>query len=435
MASSVAGQPAPSQGRRVRSIIGGSAGNLVEWYDWYAYSAFTLYFAPQIFPAADKTTELLTAALVFMGGFLIRPIGAWAMGVYSDRNGRKAGLALSVTLMCAGSLIIAACPTYAQIGWGAPLVVTIARLLQGLSVGGEYGAGATYLSEIAGKRHRGFFASFQYVTLISGQLVAILLLLVLQQLMSETALEAWGWRIPFVIGGVLAVSVYWLRRGLMETESFTKLAAAGDVKRSGLLPLLREHPRETVTVMLLTGGGTLAFYAYSIYMQKFLVDTSGFGRDVASRINAGSLIVFMLLQPAVGALSDRIGRKPVLIAFGIAGTLLTYPIFSALAATRDAWTAFLIVTGALVIVSGYSAISGVLKAEMFPAHIRTLGVALPYAIANAIFGGTAETLALSLKKAGWAQGFYWYVTVMIAATLLTALTMRDTRANSRIVED
>lgn len=425
---------APGQGRRIRSIIGGSAGNLVEWYDWYAYAAFTLYFAPQIFPAEDKTTELLTAALVFAGGFLIRPIGAWAMGVYSDRNGRKAGLALSVTLMCAGSLIIAACPTYEAIGWGAPLIVTLARLLQGLSVGGEYGAGATYLSEIAGKKHRGFFASFQYVTLISGQLVAILLLLLLQAVLSEAALEAWGWRVPFLIGGVLAVSVYWLRRGLMESESFTKLSE-GERARSGLLPLLREHPRETVTVMLLTAGGTLAFYAYSIYMQKFLVDTSGFDRTTASRINAGSLTVFMLLQPVVGALSDRIGRKPVLIAFGIAGTLLTYPIFTALEATRNAWTAFLIVTGALVIVSGYSAISGVLKAELFPAHIRTLGVALPYAIANAIFGGTAETVALGLKKAGVADGFYWYVTVMIALTLATALTMRDTRKNSRILED
>lgn len=434
MAGSVAGAAAPGRGRRVRSIIGGSAGNLVEWYDWYAYSAFTLYFAPQIFPAADKTSELLTAALVFAGGFLIRPIGAWAMGVYSDRHGRKAGLALSVTLMCAGSLIIAACPTYAQIGWGAPLIVTLARLLQGLSVGGEYGAGATYLSEIAGKRHRGFFASFQYVTLISGQLVAILLLILLQSIMSEAALEAWGWRIPFLIGGVLAVSVFWLRRGLMETESFTKLEGA-ERARSGLIPLLREHPRETATVLLLTAGGTLAFYAFSIYMQKFLVDTSGFSREVASRINAGSLIVFMLLQPAVGALSDRIGRRPLLIAFGIAGTLLTYPIFSTVAVTRDAWTAFLLVTGALVIVSGYSAISGVLKAEMFPAHIRTLGVALPYAIANAVFGGTAETMALGLKKGGWADGFYWYVTIMIAGTLITALLMRDTRRTSRIMED
>ena len=425
---------ATGQGRRVRSIIGGSAGNLVEWYDWYAYAAFTLYFAPQIFPAEDPTTELLTAALVFAGGFLIRPIGAWAMGIYSDRHGRKAGLALSVTLMCAGSLIIAACPTYAAIGWGAPLIVTCARLLQGLSVGGEYGAGATYLSEIAGKKHRGFFASFQYVTLISGQLVAILLLLVLQQVMSEAALEAWGWRIPFLIGGVLAVSVYWLRRGLMETESFTRLQA-GERKKSGLIPLLREHPRETVTVMLLTAGGTLSFYAFSIYMQKFLVDTSDFDRATSSRINAGSLLVFMALQPLVGALSDRIGRKPLLIAFGVAGTLLTYPIFTALEATRDAWTAFAIVTGSLVIVSGYSAISGVLKAELFPAHIRTLGVALPYAIANAIFGGTAETVALGLKKAGWGSGFYWYVTAMIALTLVTAVLMRDTRTNSRILED
>lgn len=419
---------------RIRSIIGGSAGNLVEWYDWYAYAAFTLYFAPQFFPSDDPTVELLSAAGVFAGGFLMRPIGAWLMGIYSDRHGRKAGLALSVTLMCAGSLMIAVTPTYAAIGWAAPALLTLARLLQGLSVGGEYGASATYLSEIAGKERRGFFASFQYVTLIAGQLAALGVLLILQQVMSETALESWGWRIPFFIGGVLAVTVFWLRRGLVETESFANADPAAR-QRSGFWKLLVEHPRETATVMLLTAGGTLAFYAYSIYMQKFLVNTSGFDRPTATAINAASLFVFMCLQPVVGALSDRFGRKPLMAGFGVLGVIFTYPIFSVLAGTKDALTAFVIVTGALVILSGYSAISGVVKAEMFPAHIRTLGVALPYAIANAIFGGTAELVAFSFKAGGWEQGFYWYVTAMIGISLIVYLRMRDTRRHSLILED
>lgn len=419
---------------RIKSIIGGSTGNLVEWFDWYVYAAFTLYFAPHFFPATDRTAQLLSAAAVFAVGFLMRPIGAWIMGIYADRRGRKAGLTLSVTLMCAGSLIIACTPGHATIGIAAPALLVIARLMQGLSVGGEYGASATYLSEMAGRSHRGFFSSFQYVTLISGQLLAILLLIALQASMPEAALEAWGWRIPFVVGAGLAVVVFNLRRGLAETESFRN-AQATAAPKSGFWTLLRHHPRETALVMLLTAGGTLAFYAYSIYMQKFLVNTSGFSRETASQINAVTLFVFMLLQPLAGALSDRVGRKPLMVAFGCAGTLLTYPIFSALETTRDPILAGLLVMAALAIVTGYTSINAVVKAELFPAHIRALGVALPYALANTLFGGTAEWVALRFKSSGWEQGFYWYVTAMIGVSLIIYLFMRDTGRESRIVED
>lgn len=418
---------------RLRSILGGSAGNLVEWYDWYAYAAFTLYFAPHFFPAGDQTAQLLNAAAVFAVGFLMRPIGGWLMGVYADRRGRKAGLTLSVTLMCAGSLLIAVTPGYSTIGGLAPALLVLARLMQGLSVGGEYGASATYLSEMAGKRHRGFFSSFQYVTLISGQLTALLVLLVLQSTLSEAQLDGWGWRIPFAIGGVLAVVVFWLRRRLAETESFRNARAGGG--SSGFFALVREHPREAALVMLLTAGGTLAFYAYSIYLQKFLVNTSGFDRTTASQINAAALFGFMLLQPLAGALSDRIGRKPLMVGFGLLGVLLTYPIFTTLETVRTPTSAFLLMFAALVIVTGYTSINAVVKAELFPAHIRTLGVALPYALANALFGGTAEYVALWFKNAGWERGFYWYVTGMIGVSLVTYLRMRDTRLHSRILED
>nr|WP_306822654.1 MFS transporter [Sphingomonas sanguinis] len=424
----------PSTNTRLKSIIGGSTGNLVEWFDWYVYAAFTLYFAPHFFPSDNQTAQLLSAAAVFAVGFVMRPIGAWVMGVYSDRHGRKAGLTLSVTLMCLGSLIIALTPGYATIGVMAPALLVLARLMQGLSVGGEYGASATYLSEMAGKDRRGFFSSFQYVTLISGQLLAILLLLLLQNVMGKPALEEWGWRIPFAVGAVLAVVVFRLRRGLAETESF-KNAKAADAPKSGFLTLLRYHPKETALVMLLTAGGTLAFYAYSIYMQKFLVNTSGFTKEAATQINAVTLFIFMLLQPVAGALSDKIGRKPLMIAFGISGVLFTYPIFTALQHTQDMFTAGLLVMAALIIVTGYTSINAVVKAEMFPAHIRALGVALPYALANTIFGGTAEFVALKFKAAGWEQGFYWYVTAMIGISLIVYLRMRDTRQDSLITED
>jgi MHS family alpha-ketoglutarate permease-like MFS transporter len=419
---------------RLKSILGGSAGNMVEWYDWYVYSAFTLYFAPIFFPKGDQTAQLLNAAAVFAVGFLMRPIGAWIMGIYADRKGRKAGLTLSVTLMCTGSLMIAVTPGYESIGVFAPVILVLARLLQGISVGGEYGASATYLSEMAGKSRRGFFSSFQYVTLISGQLLALAVLLVLQQVMPEQDLEAWGWRIPFAIGGVLAVIVFYLRRGLAETQSY-KNAQDSAAPRSSGLALFTKYPREAFTVIALTAGGTLAFYAYTTYLQKFLVNTSGFSREAASQITAAALFVFMVLQPVAGALSDRIGRKPLMVGFGVLGVLFTYLIFSTLAGTKDPTTAFALCLAALVIVTGYTSINAVVKAEMFPAHIRALGVALPYAIANTIFGGTAEYVALWFKQAGIEYGFFWYVTGMIGLSLIVYLRMKDTREHSLIHED
>lgn len=426
---------APDKKTRLKSILGGSAGNLVEWYDWYVYAAFTLYFAPIFFPSDNKTAQLLSAAAVFAVGFLMRPIGAWLMGMYADRKGRKAGLTLSVTLMCIGSLLIAITPGHAQIGIFAPMLLVFARLLQGISVGGEYGASATYLSEMAGKNHRGFYSSFQYVTLISGQLIALAVLLVLQRVLTPAKLESWGWRIPFVIGGFLAIVVFYIRRGLLETQSFHNANKDDSQPKSGAWALFRYHPKAAFTVLALTAGGTLAFYAYTTYLQKFLVNTSGFSTETATEITAAALFIFMIIQPVAGALSDRIGRKPLMVAFGIMGVLFTYFIFSSLAATQDALTAFLLCLFGLVIVTGYTSINAVVKAEMFPANIRALGVALPYALANTIFGGTAEYVALKFKLIGHEEWFFIYVTVMIFLSLLVYLRMRDTKQHSHIHED
>jgi len=421
---------------RIRSIVAGSAGNLVEWYDWYVYSAFSLYFAPIFFPSEDRTSELLGTAAVFAVGFVMRPLGAWWMGVFADRHGRKSGLTLSVLLMCAGSVTIALTPGHASIGVFAPIILVAARLLQGLSVGGEYGASATYLSEIAGRERRGLWSSLQYVTLIAGQLIALSVLIVLQTVLPKAALATWGWRIPFLVGGLLSICVFWLRRGLVETSSFVAIKAQGlTEKRSGALVLFREHPKAAFTVIGLTAGGTIAFYAYTTYIQKFLVVTSGFEKEVATRITAAALLVFMLLQPVVGALSDRVGRRPIMIAFGVLGTLFTYPIMTTLGNTHTVLPAFGLVLAALVIVSGYTAINAVVKAELFPAEIRALGVALPYAIANTLFGGTAEWVALKLKSSGHERVFFVYVTVGIAVSLVVYVFMRDTRKHSKIVED
>ncbi|MEP7000358.1 MAG: MFS transporter [bacterium] len=413
---------------RIKSIFGGSVGNLVEWYDWYVYSAFSLYFAKVFFPPASQTAQLLNAAAVFAVGFLMRPVGGWLMGRYADRHGRRAALSISVLLMCFGSLMIAVTPGYARIGVAAPILLVVARLLQGLSVGGEYGASATYLSEMAGQRLRGFYSSFQYVTLISGQLVALVVLLVLQRQLGTATLESWGWRIPFAIGALLAVAALWLRRGIEETPSFRAASASGAVSssRARVRELMR-YPRQIATVVGLTAGGTVAFYTFTTYAQKFLVNSAGWSKADASRISALTLLVYMLLQPVVGYISDLVGRRPVLIAFGVIGTLGTVPVMTALAKAHDERTAFLLLMSALVAVSGYTAINAVVKAELFPTEIRALGVALPYAVTVAIFGGTAEYIALWAKNAGHEAWYFWYVTACVALSLCVYATMPETR--------
>lgn len=417
---------------RLIAIVGGSAGNLVEWYDWYAYSVLTIYFAPVFFPKGDPTAQLLNTAAIFAVGFLMRPIGAWIMGIYGDRHGRKAGLALSVGLMCAGSLLIAAAPGYASIGVGAPALLVVARMLQGLSVGGEYGASATYLSEMATRSGRGFWSSFQYVTLIAGQLAALVTVLILQQIMSETALESWGWRIPFVIGAVLALGVYVLRSRLSETESFQ--AQAPDRPQSTAKNLWRNHPREFVIVAMITAGGSMSFYAYTTYMQKFLVNTSGFDKQTATAIMTAALVVFMLIQPLWGMISDRLGRKPLLLLFGVSGMIVTVPVYTALATVRSPLLALGLILVPLLLLGAYTSISAVIKAELFPAHIRTLGVSLPYAIGNTLFGGTAEYAALWFKSVGMESGFYWYLTAIIGLALIGFVMLPDTRKTSLIIE-
>jgi MHS family alpha-ketoglutarate permease-like MFS transporter len=421
----------PSTASRIKSIIGGSLGNLVEWYDWYVYSAFTLYFAGAFFPSDNQTVQLVNTTGIFAVGFLMRPIGGWVMGTYADKQGRKAALTMSVLLMSIGSFVIAITPGYKQIGIAAPIILLLARMGQGLSVGGEYGTSATYLSEMAGKRRRGFYSSFQYVTLIAGQLIALGVLVLLQRVfLTEDQLHDWGWRIPFAIGAVLAISVMYLRRSMQ--ESVTLHSHPQHISTRGTIKELAKHPKAVFTVVGLTLGGTVAFYTFTTYMQKFLVITSGFSKSEATLISALTLVVFMLLQPLFGQLSDRIGRKPLLITFGIGGTLATVPILMILGHTKDFWAAFTLIMIALIIVSGYTSINAVVKAEMFPAHVRALGVGFPYGVAVSIFGGTAEPLALVFKNYNHQEWFYWYVAGCVLISLLVYVGMKDTKKHSKM---
>ena len=412
--------------RRIRAIVGASSGNLVEWYDFYAYAFTSIYFAAAFFPAGDATSQLMATAGIFAVGFFMRPLGGWLFGWLADKHGRRNSMVISVLMMCAGSLLIAILPTYATIGAAAPLLLLVARLVQGLSVGGEYGTAATYMSEIAGRGHRGFYSSFQYVTLIGGQLLALLVLVMLQALLSADELKAWGWRIPFVIGAVTAVVAMYLRRSLVETGS----EAAMHSKEAGSLLGLLKHRRSVLLVLAFTMGGSLYFYTFTTYMQKYLVNTAHMDAKIVSVVMTGALVIFMLLQPVFGALSDRIGRRNNMLLFSGIAMLASVPLLGYLGQVSNPYVAFTLVLATLVIASFYTSISGVVKAELFPSTVRALGVGFTYAVGNALFGGTAEYVALSLKSSGREEWFAWYVTVLVAVAFVASLLLPDTRRKS-----
>src|SRR5689334_9868927 len=371
--------------RRVKAIFIGSIGNLVEWYDFYAYTAFALYFAPAFFPNSDPVVQQLNAAVLFAATFLMRPLGGWLFGFIADRYGRRLSLTLSVVCMCFGSLIIAVTPTYATIGIAAPAILALARIIEGLSLGGEYGASATYLSEVADPRHRGFYSSFQYVTLIGGQLTAITVLLLLQNVFLTTEeLKAWGWRIPFVIGALLAIVAAVMRRNLHETEAFEEAKKVS--KPSGSIRGLLNYPRELLLVVGLTAGGTAAFYTFTTYMQTFV-------------------------KLSVGLTEDQTTLKE----------------------TKSPFMAFLLICAAWIFVAGYTSINAIVKAELFPTKVRALGVGLPYAITVSLFGGTAPAVALYFKSFGHEDWFYYYLSAMIFLSLLIYSTMRDTKHASAML--
>lgn len=419
--------------KRIFAIVSSASGNLVEWYDFYVYSFTSIYFASQFFPSdGNVVAQLLKAAGVFAIGFLMRPIGGWLFGFIADRYGRKRSMLISVFMMCGGSFLIAILPTYETIGMAAAILLLLLRMLQGLSVGGEYGTTATYMSEVALKNRRGFFSSFQYTTLIGGQLLASLVIFILALYLTEDQLKAWGWRIPFAIGGLGAIVAIYLRRSLHETtteESRSKKQAGS------LIELLRNHRKAFFLVIGFTAGGSLTFYTYTTYMQKYLITTTGFDKHTATTIMTAALFVFMLLQPLFGALADKIGTKTSLLVWSALSIIFTIPGLRMIAGTNDTTIALLIIIGMLCIMSFYTSISGIVKAEMFPASVRAMGVGLSYAIANALFGGSAEYVALGLKNMGYESLFYFYITGMMIIAFIAALLMPDARKKGYLQGD
>ena len=425
MSTSVPATAAPSDRaalrRSISNTLKGSAGNLVEWYDVYVYSVFAVYFESQFFSAADKNSTMYVWA-IFAATFLMRPIGAWYFGRFADRYGRRLALTVSVTMMAACSFLIALTPTASTIGGWAALILLFARLLQGFATGGEYGTSATYMSEAALPGRRGFLSSFHYVTLVGGHVLAQLTLLGMLTFWDKPEISAWGWRVAFGIGGVAAIVVFWLRRSMDESLQSDSIEAARDgrAKASGSMrELFVNQWRPLLLCFLITAGGTVAFYTYSVNGPK-MIQSAFAGDDVmtGTMINLGVLTFLMVLQPIGGWLSDIVGRKSLLVFFGVGGVLYSWYLVTELPNQHDPLIAFLTLALGFVILTGYTSINAVVKAELFPTHVRALGVGFGYALANSLFGGTAPLLYQGALKTDRVGDFAIYVTAIIAVSLV-----------------
>ncbi|MEV0363020.1 MFS transporter [Nocardia fusca] len=420
--------------RAVWNTLRGSSGNLVEWYDVYVYTVFASYFESHFFDSADKNSTFYVYA-IFAVTFLMRPVGSWFFGRYADRRGRRAALTFSVSLMAACSLVIALVPGRETIGVGAAVILILCRLVQGFATGGEYGASATYMSEAATRERRGFFSSFQYVTLVGGHVLAQLTLLVLQVFLDKSEISDFGWRIAFFIGGVAAVVVFWLRRSMDESLTAEQLDAVrrGEDSESGSLRvLLAEYWRPLLVCFLVTMGGTLAFYTYSVNAPA-MVKTAFEGQGMtATWINLAGLVFLMLLQPVGGLISDKVGRKPVLVFFGIGGVLYTWFLITFLQDATSVAATLVVTCVGYVLLTGYTSINAIVKAELFPSHIRALGVGVGYALANSVFGGTAPMIYQAAKNGGQVPWFIGYVTVVIGISLVVYLFVLKNKSETAL---
>ena len=417
---------------RIASIFGGSIGNLIEWYDFYIYNFFALYFAKSFFPNVSPTVQLLNTFGIYALGFLIRPVGGWVLGAYADRAGRRAALMLSVVMMCFGSLLIAVAPVYADVGVWAPVLLLAARLIQGISLGGEYGTSATYLSEIAVSRHRGFYSSFQYVTLIGGQVLGSVTLLVMQQMFVPAQLEAWGWRVPFLIGAACALFGLYLRANLQETEQFMR---ASHDKRRGALSELLHHPAAGAAGVRPDHGRHHGLL-YLHHLHAGLPDQHGAPHPRPGDADfvhhpgavcghaAGGRGDFRPDRPAAGAAVVRHPGHAVHRADpdrAVGHARLPHRAAAGPGGAGDRQRLHLDQRGG--------------EGRVVPRPVRALGVGLPYALAVSIFGGTAPYVALWFKDQGIETAFYWYVTALIFGSLLVYALMADTKRTSRIDRD
>ena len=407
-----------------RLLIAGSVGNTLEWFDWLVYTGFAIFFTKQFFPADNETTSLLSTFAVFAVGFSMRPIGGWLTGIFGDRYGRRAALALTIGMMGGSSLLIGFLPTFHQVGLAAPIALTILRMLQGLSAGGEYGASAAYMAESAPPARRGFYASFMYVGVASGLLLASAFTWAMTHFVSTATLEAWGWRIPFILGGCASIFGGWLRSGVRETDAFIALRARG-IKRRSLLWIWRNHRPQVLRLLGIAALGAPSFYLFVSYVPIYAIRHAGAVPSVAFGAATAGIAVFLVSQPFFGMLSDRIGRRAPLIAFALLHVLFLYPVMMSIGANFT--SVFLVECFGLLSYGLYSAIAPTIMAEVFTTEVRVTSIGTIYNLVVALIGGTTPYLMTWFEarhQEGW---FIGYVIFWALISLVTYVLMPETR--------
>jgi MFS transporter, MHS family, alpha-ketoglutarate permease len=413
---------------RARQLMAASIGNAVEWFDWYTYSFLAIYFSAQVFPSdtGDSLVPLLSTFAVFAVGFFMRPLGGLLVGSFADRFGRKTAMTFTIVLMGFGSLLVALTPTYEAVGVLAPIILTLARLIQGLSVGGEFAAATTFLVESAPPGRRGLFSSFQYVSTTVGQLVASGLAALLAATLTEADMSSWGWRVPFVVGALASLVGLWIRRGAEETTTLAEDIRTGAAERPKLFEFLVRYPTKAFMIVGITMAGTVAYYTWTTFLPTYAQLTVTFDKAEALEVSTISLVFFMVLQPLLGMLSDRIGRRPMLITFGLAFTLLPVPLMGML---TDAFASLLLIQCVgMVFLGCFTSISAAVNSELFPTRVRASGAGFPYSLTVALFGGTAPLVGTALIDAGNAGAFPWYMSALaLISTLVYLFALKETK--------
>jgi MHS family alpha-ketoglutarate permease-like MFS transporter len=421
-----AGQDLPQS--KFRTLLGAGVGNTLEWYDWSVYAIFAPFFASQFFVSDNPTSALLSTLAIFAAGFLMRPVGGFVFGWLADRRGRRYALTTSMITMAGGSLLIAVAPTHGSIGVWAGLVLLVARLIQGLAHGGEIAASYTYIAEIAPRRRRGLWSTSVYVSVTAGIVLASLIGAGASSMFGEQALTDWAWRVPFVIGGALGLVGLWMRRSLQETDAYAGEADPATHSRQTTRELLRglvANRRSVARVLGLSCGVTVVYYTWAVGIPGFAIANRGVDATAGLWASVLANLVFMATLPLWGKWSDRFGRKPIFLAYGIAFVVLSFPLMAAV--NDSAVRLFLLMSVALFFLGAFVGIMPAFFAELFPTEVRASGVGVPYSVVVALLGGTAPYLLTWLNSHGIAWLFSAYMVLLVTIGLISTLLTPETK--------
>src|SRR5919112_4397822 len=423
--TSVSDTPGTKHKLPIRTLIAASVGNAVEWYDWTVFATFSIYFATQIFSSENESLAFLGTFATYAIAFFFRPLGGVLLGRYADLRGRKQAMLMTIGLMAGGSFVIAILPTYDQVGWLAPILLLLARIAQGMSLGGEVSNASAYLAEIAPPERRGRYSAFFYISTGSALLAASLLGVLLTTVLSEDQLQSYGWRIAFFIGGLLGLIGMWLRRSLVETEQFEESAEKARATKHPLLQTIKYHPKAVVQLCAFTLLSTLSYYTFFSALTPFAITFRDADKtDVFIALSIGTALFVALCYP-FGKLSDHIGRKPQLLIWSGAMAVLIVPLSFLV---RDNLFSLVVVfcTG-LGLYALMASIAPAIMSELFPTELRAIGIGSWYNLTVAVFGGTAPLVITWLSEAGNPLWFFWYVAIAAAVAFAVILTLRETK--------